>query len=94
MRLDSKNTDLTLRSYQPEDREVLQKLADNDKISRYLADRFPFPYTLRDADEWIALAQQETRPCNFVLEYKGQFAGGIGLVPMSGYHSGTAELGY
>ncbi len=86
--------DLALRRYSPDDREVLAALADNPKVSRFLMNRFPHPYTLSDADAWIALAAGETRVCNFAIEWRGRLAGGIGLEPMDDVHSGTAGLGY
>lgn len=86
--------ELVLRRYRPEDRSELQALGDNLNVSRYLANVFPYPYILENADAWIAAALTETRVCNFALEWRGAFAGGIGLAPMTDMHSGTVELGY
>lgn len=88
------NDELVLRVFRREDREDLRAIADNANVSRYLQDVFPYPYTLQDADNWLNLTLEETRPCNFALEWKGRLAGGVGLTPMSGCHSGTVELGY
>lgn len=89
-----KNGDVVLRRFAPGDREALVRLADNPKVSRYLANRFPHPYTADDADAWIALAGGETRLCNFAVEWRGELVGGAGLIPLSDIHSGTAEIGY
>lgn len=86
--------DLILRSFTPGDRECLQRLGDNPRVSRTLANHFPSPYTLGDADAWIAATAAETRRCNFAVEWKGDFVGGIGLMPMTDVHSGTANFGY
>ena len=83
-----------LRRYRPEDRERLAELGDNPNVSRFLANRFPSPYRLEDADAWIAVSASETRPCSFAIEYQGRLAGGIGLEPMRDMHAGSAELGY
>lgn len=85
---------LRLRRFHLSDREVLRQLADNPNVSRYLAPRFPSPYTLEDADSWLALTQSETQPLNFAIEWQGQLAGGIGVEPHAGLFTGTAELGY
>lgn len=92
MRMQS--TTLAIRQFETDDREVLARLAGNANVARFLAKRFPHPYSLSDADEWIALTRTETRPCNFALEWKGELVGGIGLVPLSDIHSGSAEIGY
>lgn len=92
MRMES--GDIAIRNYRNDDREQLAGIADNPNVARHLANRFPHPYTLADADAWLALTGLETRPCNFAIEWRGELAGGIGLDPLSDIHSGTAELGY
>ena len=86
--------DLALRRFRHEDRECLAALANNPNVVKFLALRFPHPYRLEDADVWIRIAMDETRICNFAVEWRGEFVGGIGLVPLADIHSGTAELGY
>jgi len=86
--------DLILRLYQRGDREVLTNLADNLSVSQYLTDRFPNPYTLADADCWIAKVGSESEPHNFAIDWQGQFVGGIGLMPLDDVHRRTAEIGY
>ena len=83
-----------LRRFRVEDRERLVELGDNSNVSRFLANRFPSPYRLEDADAWIGVSTAESRPCSFAIEYEGRLAGGIGLEPMHDMHSGSAELGY
>lgn len=88
------DNELSLRRFQPTDKETLVRLADNAHIAQWLADMFPHPYRPEDADQWLERTKMETRPCNFAIEWKGELAGGIGLVPLADIHSGTAELGY
>lgn len=83
-----------LRPYARDDSKQLQRIADNPNVSRFLTDIFPSPYTMKDAEEWIALTLTETRRCNFAVEWQGELVGGIGLIPMTDVHSGTANLGY
>lgn len=86
--------EVILRPYRPDDREQLQRIADNIKVSRFMADIFPSPYTMKEADDWIALNQSEKRRCNFAVEWRGELIGGIGLTPLTDVHSGTTNFGY
>jgi len=88
------NGDLMLRPFRQDDREALAKLADNVNVSKYLTDRFPNPYSLADADCWIAKVSSEDAPQNFAIEWQGQFVGGIGLEPLDDVYRRTAEIGY
>lgn len=92
--MELRDGELLLRRYRPGDREALALLANNPEVSRYLMDAFPHPYSLADADAWIAAASAEARLCNFAVEWEGRFAGGIGLQPMADVHSGTSLVGY
>jgi RimJ/RimL family protein N-acetyltransferase len=85
---------LILRPFEREDRQALAELADNPKVSRYLRDRFPSPYTQDAADAWITASSFEEPRHNFAIQWEGQLAGGIGLEPFSDVHSRTAEIGY
>ncbi len=86
--------DVVVRRWRESDRERLVELVNNKNVVQYLANRVPYPYTLKDADEWIALTKTETRPCNFAVEWQGDLAGCIGLDPLGDVYSGTAEIGY
>lgn len=83
-----------LRRYRPDDLDDLVRLADNPNVARYLADRFPHPYRREDGEAWLKVAAAETRPCNFAIEWRGKFVGGMGLEPCRDIFAGTAEVGY
>jgi ribosomal-protein-alanine N-acetyltransferase len=68
--------------------------ADNRKIWRNLMDRFPHPYTARDADEWVAHAGPITPPQHLAIEVDGAAAGGIGLDLGTDVNRRAAEIGY
>lgn len=87
--------EIGLRPYAPSDREQLARLADNYNVARYLS-ILPNPYTLEEADAWIARVSQEKENmrCNFAIARDGDFVGTCGIVPGSGVHAGTAEIGY
>ena len=78
---------IILRHWRKEDIEPLVKLANNKNIADNLRDRFPHPYTLKDAEEWITL--NENKPTaqagknaatNFAIEGNGELVGGCGIV--------------
>lgn len=86
--------EMKLRPFRTEDREALARLANSAAVAHYLANRFPHPYRLADADAWIGSLAEESPTYNFAVEWRGEFAGGAGLTPLTDIHSGTAEIGY
>lgn len=83
-----------VRSWRDGDHAALLRYADNRKVWRNLKDRFPHPYTARDADAWLALARaQPDRPA-WAIEVDGEAAGGISLDRLADVHSRTAHIGY
>lgn len=86
--------DLRLRPFGPDDRDPLVELADNPKVSRFLADRFPCPYRLEDADAWLDLVRDEHPLQHPAIEWQGRLVGGIGFEGQADIHRGTGVLGY
>lgn len=83
-----------LRPYALGDASWLLDLAGDYDVVRWMAASFPHPYTETDALDWVARASEE-RPCeNFVIEFAGEPAGGIGMRPQGGESRGVAEFGY
>lgn len=84
-----------LRRWQRGDELDLIEFANNAKIWRNLDDRFPHPYTPRDAAEWTALCEGEDDPPRiFAIEVDGRAVGGIGLIIREGISRKCAEVGY
>lgn len=83
-----------LRPWQDGDRASLITQANNRKVWRNLKDRFPHPYTERDADDWLALARSNPGRTNWAIEVDGFAVGGVGLEPMADVYARTAHLGY
>lgn len=86
-----------IRSWIPGDLEELARLADNRNVWRNLRDRFPNPYSKRDARAWIKGVTRQIPCAHFAVEAAeagGRLAGGIGLMAQEDIHRGTAELGY
>lgn len=84
----------TLREWKLADAELLQKHADNTHIADFLLDRFPSPYTITDARNWVTLMQGQNPVLNFVIAIEGNLAGVIGLELRSDVYRKTALLGY
>ena len=82
-----------LRPWKSSDVDSLVKHANNKKISDNLRDAFPYPYTTKDAEEYIALVDV-TPPLKLAIEVEGEACGGIGVHRLSDIHRKNAELGY
>ena len=71
-----------LRPYQLADKLALVKHANNKNISDNLRDRFPNPYTEKDAEWFINFVLENNNPVtNFVIEINNEAAGSIGFWP-------------
>ena len=85
---------IQLRPWQSGDEMALAKYANNAKISAYLFDRFPYPYTLDDAYAWITRNAAHWPPINLALELDNEIIGGIGLEFREDIYRKTALIGY
>jgi len=83
---------IVLRSFWESDAPRLAELANNTKIGRNLRDGFPYPYTLENAKDFIGRFKDHIS--FFAIEYNGEYAGNISLVPCDNVHRKTAEIGY
>ncbi len=83
-----------LRPWRETDIERLAELANNEDVARYMADRFPHPYTIDDARYWITLNLGSTMLNNFAIEVDRELAGGIGMDPLEGERRVGAQFGY
>jgi len=86
--------DFILRPWAIEDAENLAWFANNKNVSRYMMNRFPRPYTLENAYEFIAHANSESPPSLLAISIEGIAVGGIGLHRQSDISIMNAELGY
>lgn len=84
-----------LRPWRPGDEAALVRHANNRRVWRNLMDRFPHPYTARDADEWVARVQgEEGPPRSFAIVLDGEPIGGIGIERREDVSRRVAEIGY
>ncbi len=83
-----------IRTWLESDAAALQKHANNVNISKYLFDRFPYPYQLSDAEKFISSKLDQDPVVNFAIEINGEVAGGIGLEFRQDVYRKTPLLGY
>ncbi len=86
--------DVILRKATRNDRYDLSVLANNKKIFDNLRDMMPYPYTLKDAEYFIDLIQDENPINNFAITFQYKFCGMIGVRPMTDVYRYSAEIGY
>jgi RimJ/RimL family protein N-acetyltransferase len=83
-----------IRSFEASDADAIAKYADNRKVSLGLRDMFPYPYTLRDAHEWLDIAMNQDPERNFAIASPDEVIGGIGAGLWEGERRISGEVGY
>lgn len=72
----------------------LAVLANDVSIFNNVRDRFPHPYTLANAREFISISSAQKPPNEFAILVSGQLTGVCGIIPGEDVHRFTAEIGY
>jgi RimJ/RimL family protein N-acetyltransferase len=83
-----------LRPWRKGDEDSLVRNANNRNIWINVDDRFPFPYTLDDASQWIQHCIMEKPARQFAIIVDGNAVGGVGILLKEGIRRKTAEIGY
>ena len=90
-----KGNGFLLRPYKKVDAKSITKNANNKKIARNMNDRFPQPYALKDARNWIKINQDKYRKqkyiASFVIDVEGK---AVGTIELSIKASHEGSLGY
>ncbi len=81
-----------LRRWRAKDLASLVRHANNINVSRYLRDRFPYPYTRKDARAFLAGAGSDDT--KLAIDVDGEAVGGIGVIVGSDVERFSAEVGY
>jgi len=85
----------TIRNWRLDDAESLARHANNRKVSLTLRDRFPHPYTIEDARNFLERATiDQGSEKVFCIEIDGAAVGGIGMKPGEDVYRLSAEFGY
>jgi [ribosomal protein S5]-alanine N-acetyltransferase len=83
-----------VRRWQWGDEASLIAAANNPNISRQLRDRFPHPYTVAAAQDWLNYATNSTVNTEYAIDVDGVAIGSIGLTPGKDVERLNAEVGY
>ena len=83
-----------VRSWEWRDRDAIVRHANNRNVSINLRDRFPFPYTMRDARNWLEHVINYQPETNFAIDVAGEAVGGIGFTLQDDVARRSAEIGY
>lgn len=88
--------DCVIREWRTEDKNSLANTLNNKKILDNLRDGLPYPYTVKDAEEFILsmLAADKTKTFAFAITVNDLAIGSIGAFRCENVHARTAELGY
>ena len=86
---------MCLRRWRAEGHRSLVRHANNINVSRYLRDRFPYPYTRKDAR---GVSRRRHRRgsgrTKLAIDVDGEAVGGIGVIVGSDVERFSAEVGY
>lgn len=88
--------DFELRKWRIEDIESVARYANNDKIACNLRDAFPYPYTRKDAENYVEgciNSSEDNQLCRAIV-VDGKAVGSIGVFVGSDVYRKSAELGY
>jgi len=86
---------LVLRTWRRGDEAALVRHGNNYAVWRNLTDRFPHPYTRKDAVTWIRRVREQGKPPqSFAIVFHGEPVGGVGFERMQDLNRLTAEFGY
>ena len=85
---------VTLRAWKPADAPSLARHANNPNVARQLRDRFPHPYTIADARQFIQSVAGARPTMLFAMVVDGDAVGGIGFFPGADVERFSAEIGY
>ena len=87
-------TRVMLRAWRSSDASALARHANNSNVARQLRDRFPHPYTVADARNFIQSVAAAKPTTLFAMVVQGEAAGGIGFYPGADVERFSAEIGY
>ena len=86
---------LDIRPWRVGDEAALVSIANNRNIWRNLTNGFAHPYTLKDAEAWIASASEPTDDARDEAVLIGnETVGGVGFRRLPDLSTRTAEIGY
>src|SRR5580765_2775996 len=85
---------IELKAWDKTDVPALIKYANNINVWNTLRDLFPYPYTKKDAEDWIELNKVLFPAINFAIRVEGKTIGGAGVTIKDDIYRKNAEIGY
>ncbi|MEC5145257.1 RimJ/RimL family protein N-acetyltransferase [Chitinophaga sp. 180180018-2] len=85
---------VTLKAIEHRDLKDMAALANHPAIAANLRDSFPSPYSLKDAENFLALIQQGKLNYVWGIYVEDEIAGVITLTPQDDIYRHSAEIGY
>lgn len=86
---------ILIRKWETTDAKSLASTLSNRKVMNNLRDGLPYPYTEKDALEYIHSMNSDTNDSfAYAIDVDGTAVGSIGAFRQGNIHSRTAELGY
>ena len=85
---------MRLRKFKNSDALQISILLNNKKIWDNLRDFVPYPYELKDAEQFIKFCQSENPQTTFIIEEGVVVVGVIGLTIQKDIYNKSAEIGY
>ncbi len=89
-----KEINIKLRPFDSSDRKCLAELANNKKIWDNLRDAMPYPYSEKDAEDFIKMCLSKNPMTFFAIECNGELVGSIALALKTDVYRKSAEIGY
>lgn len=88
--------DVAIRAWKTEDAADLASAINNKKIQDNLRDGIPYPYTISDAEAFIAamLGAEKDSLYAWAITANDKVIGSIGVFRKDNVHRRTAEMGY
>ena len=85
---------IELSAWNQDDILSLTQYANNINVWNMLRDSFPYPYTQKNAEEWISLNLNANPTTNFSIKVDSEVAGAAGVLLKADIHCKNAEIGY
>jgi len=86
--------DVVLRELTAADLPKLAEYSNNRKVADNLRDAFPHPYTIADAERFLAMANAREPKTIMAIEYKGDYCGNTSLTVGTDVYRKNAEIAY
>lgn len=86
---------IILRPWTANDASQLSSIANNQRIGDNIRDGLPFPYTIKDAHDWLNIILPENNPPRFFsISIDNQIVGSIGIILKTNIYRKNFEIGF